>query len=105
MKLTNTLLKLAAAAAAVAGIAYLVYKHIDTITDWLQKLCPCKYGPVVKKVSEVPFEEPVAEEFDFDDVCEEAPAADAPVEEAPAEEPAPEIPDGEPVAEEDDFAE
>lgn len=107
MKLTNTLLKLAAAAAAVAGIAFLVYKNIDKITAWLEKLCPCKCVPETVEVPEEPVaeetvevaEEPVAEETDF---AEEAPAAE---EETQEPEQAAEIPEGEPVAEEDDFAE
>lgn len=94
MNIMKTLLKLTAAAAAVAGIAYLVVKHIDTITEWLKNLCPCK-------------DVPVAEEVDFEIPAEQEPATEEPAEEVipaeePAEEPAP-IPEGEPVAEESDF--
>lgn len=89
----KTLLKLAAATAAIAGIAYLVVKYMDQITEWLKNVCPCKNVPVAEEVDvdeigveEVPVEEPEAEE------------------EVIAEEPAEvEIPEGEPVAEESDF--
>ena len=94
MKNINTLLKLAAAAAAVAGIAFLVVKYMDTITEWLKNLCPCKDVPVAEEVDfdeigveEVPVEEPEAEE----EVIAEEPAEEV------------EIPEGEPVAEEADF--
>jgi len=93
MNTMKKLLKLAAAAAAVAGIAYLVVKYIDTITEWLKNLCPCKDIPVAEEVDideiteEVPVEEPTAEE----EVIAQEPEAEV------------EIPEGEPVAEESDF--
>lgn len=89
MNAMKTLLKLAAAVAAVAGIAYLVVKNIDTITEWLKNLCPCKAVPAAEEVptEETPTEEPAAEEA----AAAEQPAADA------------SIPEGEPVAEESDF--
>lgn len=93
MKTIKTLLKLTAAAAAVAGIAYLVVKHIDTITNWLKNLCPCK-------------DVPVAQEMDFEAPAEESTTEEPAEEVVPAEESAPEaspIPEGEPVAEESDF--
>lgn len=99
MKCVKTLLKLAAAAAAIAGIAYLVVKYMDTITAWLGKLCPaCKYkaeaeAAMNKEDFAVP---PVVET-----ATEEAAAEEAPVEEA-AETEAP-IAEGDPVAEESDF--
>ena len=89
------LLKLAAAAAAMAGIAFLVVKYMDQITEWLKNLCPCKDVPIAEEidfeeaeVAEVPVEEPVAEEEEV--------IAEEPVEEV-------EIPEGEPTAEESDF--
>lgn len=88
MKFTKTLLKLAAAIAAVAGIAYVVYKNIDAITEWLSKFCPCKSAPEVEEI----FAESEAEE-----------AAEEVVEEVVAEETPVEIPEGEPVAEDADF--
>ena len=94
----DKLLKLAAAAAAVAGIAFLVVKYMDKITEWFTNLCPCKDVPVAEEVDiddiaeEVPVEEPEAEEEVIaEDVAEEAPAEEV------------EIPEGEPVAEETDF--
>lgn len=92
MKTVKALIKLAAAVAAVAGIAYLVVKYFDAIKAWVQKLCPC-----------------CALEDDFTE--EEAPVEEAPVEAAPAEEAAGEAPaeeaapadDGVPVADDADF--
>ena len=88
MKNIKTLLKLTAAIAAVAGIAYVVYKNIDAITEWLKNLCPCKNTP---EVTECDFE-PIAEET-VEEVVEEVVAEEAPIE----------IPEGEPVAEDSDF--
>lgn len=86
-----TILKLAAGAVAVAGIAFLVVKYFDAITNWLRNLCPkCKCEGIA--------EEDFAEEIVSSEIVEE----DAPVEEAPVEEAAP-IAEGEPVAEENDF--
>ena len=95
MNTIKTLLKLTTAVAAIAGIAYLVVKYMDAITEWLKNVCPCKDVPVAEEidvdevpVEEVPVEEPVAEE---EEVVAEEPAAEV------------EIPEGEPVAEESDF--
>ena len=85
MKYVKTLLKLTAAIAAVAGIAYVVYKNIDAITEWLKNLCPCKCTP---EVEECDFEPCSVEEVN-DEVVEEVVAQ--------------EIPEGEPVAEDSDF--
>lgn len=41
MKLAETIIKAAAAVAAVAGIAYLIVKYLDAIKAWLEKICPC----------------------------------------------------------------
>lgn len=97
MKFMNIALKLAAAIAAVAGIAYLVVKNIDAITEWLNNLCPCKADEEI--CGEDFAEEPAAEEAPAEEAAEEAPAEEA------TEEAAPEIPEGEPVAEESDFEE
>ena len=87
MKLFNTIAKVAAAIAAVAGIAFLVYKYMDAIKAWISKLCPCCADEVELEEDFVP-EEEIAEE-----------AAEEPVEEVVAEEPAEEAP----VADETDF--
>lgn len=94
MKYVKTLLKLAAVAAAIAGIAYLVVKNIDTITAWLGKFCPtCKYKAEAAAMNE--------DDFAVPPVVETVAEAEA-AEEIPAEEEAPAA-DGEPVAEESDF--
>lgn len=99
-KTIKTVVKLAAAVTAVAGIAFAVVKNIDKITDWLKNLCPkCKSKPVVDESDFADAQETAAEEAP----AEEAPAEEA-VEEVPVEESAP-IPEGEPVADESDFAE
>lgn len=98
MKLFNTIVKLAAAVAAVAGIAYLVYKYMDAIKAWLGKLCPC--CEVELEEDFVPEEEIVVEDAPAEEAVEEViaeePVAEAPVEEAPVEDTAP-------VADEADF--
>ena len=93
MKLANTLIKLAAAAAAVAGIAYLVVRYFDDIKAWLARFCPvCDYT----------LED---EDLDFDFPGEQIPSEEpAPAEEAPAaEEAAPAEEEAAPAAEEEDF--
>lgn len=97
MKLANTIIKLAAAAAAVAGIAYLVVRYFDDIKAWLARYFPC---------CDYALED---EDLDFDFPGEQAPAAEAPApeaapaEEAPAEEAAPAEDEAVPAAEEEDF--
>lgn len=85
MKIAKIIAKIAAAAAVIGGIAYLVIKYYDEIKAWIQKICPC-----------------CALEDDFMEECEaeeDAPAA----EEAPA---APVVEDETvPVADDADFAE
>lgn len=94
MNTIKTLLKATTAVAAIAGIAYVVVKYMDTITEWLKKVCPCKNVPVAEEVD--------VDEIPVENVPVEEPAAE---EEVVAEEPAAEvaIPEGEPVAEESDF--
>lgn len=97
MKLFNTIMKLAAAVAAIAGIAYLVVKYMDAIKAWLGKLCPCCEVELEDDFDvEVEFVDDAAEEAVEEVVVEEAPAEEEAVEEVPAEEAAP-------VAEESDF--
>ena len=103
MNMMKFLLKLAAAAAAVAGIAYLVVKHMDKISAWVNKICPaCPFTCDSEEVQAEPAEDAGTEE--------EAAPEEEPVEtavEEPAEHPAPEetvsIPENEPVAESKDF--
>lgn len=97
MKLFNTIAKLAAAIAAVAGIAFLVYKYMDAIKAWAAKLCPCCADEVELEDDFVPEEELSAESAE--EAVEEVIAEEAPVEEAAAEAPEEEAP----VADEADF--
>lgn len=104
MKLFNTIMKLAAAVAAIAGIAYLIVKYMDAIKAWLNKLCPCadveledEFDVEIEFSEDVPAAEPVEEVVVEEPSVEEAPVEEAPVEEAPVEEVAA------PVAEESDF--
>lgn len=95
MKALKNLLKIAAAGAAIAGIAYVIIKNIDAISNWLKGLCPnCKCGAIT--------EEDFAEDVVSQEIVEEVPAEEAPEEEAPAEETVP-VAEGEPVADESDF--
>ena len=103
MKTLNTIVKILAALAAVAGAVYVVATYGEQITAWAKRVlsslpkCPaCEEEPDIA-ASEETAEEPAAVE-----VPVEAPAAEAPAEDKPAAEaPAPH----EPVAEEADFAE
>ena len=105
MKAFNTIMKLLAALAAVAGAVYVVATYGDKIVAWAKKLwatlpqCPETEVPA-EAVEEAPAEEP-AEEVP----AEEAPAEEPATEEVPAEEPAPEIAENDPVADDADFAE
>lgn len=112
MKLIKCAVKLAATVAAIAGIAYLVNKHMDEIKAWLAKFCPCcntleeDFVPdevtqeeAAKVAEDAPAEQaPVGEAPAEETPVEEAPAEEAPAEETPAEDPTP-------VADEADFAE
>lgn len=106
MKALKTIMKIAAAGAAIAGIAYVIMKNIDAITNWLKNLCPnCKCDAVA--------EEDFTEDVVSQEIVEEAPAEEAPAEEAvgedtPAEEAAPAeetvpVAEGDPIADESDF--
>lgn len=94
MKFACKLMKLAAAVAAVAGIAYLVVRYFDDIKAWLSRFCPCcDYTLEDDFEVEVPMTEPAHET--------PAPAAEEP---APAEQPAAAEEDKDPItAEEEDF--
>ena len=109
MKTLNTIIKILAALAAVAGAVYVVATYGEQITAWAKKVlasapkCPaCEEEPA----EEAPAAEGAAEEPAAVEVPMEAPAAEGAAE-APAQEPAPvEAPaPHEPVAEESDFAE
>jgi hypothetical protein len=94
MKLFNTIMKLAAAIAAIAGIAFLVVKYMDAIKAWLSKLCPC---------CDVELEDDFDVEVEFVAEGDEEPVEEVIVEEAVAEEaPVVEEPEA-PVADEADF--
>lgn len=92
MKNIKLLVKLAAAAAAIAGIAYLVVKYLDKIKAWVQKICPC-----------CTLEDDFAEDAAFEPAAEEAPVeVEVEAESAPAVEEAP-VDDTVPVADDADF--
>lgn len=82
MNIWKTLVKWIAALAAIAGIAYLLVKYMDQIVEKLQSLCPNKEVPTVQKA------EPIAPSVTAEDFCdeEEVIAQEAPVE-IPADEP------------------
>lgn len=101
MKSLNTIVKILAALAAIAGAVYIVATYGEQIVAWAKKLwnrlpqCPaCEKVTKPAEASDAP-------------AAEEVSAEEAPVEEVPTEEPAPEVivADHEPVAEEADFAE
>ena len=89
MKVWRTLMKLAAAVAAVAGIAFLVVKYFDQIKQWLSRFCPC---------CDYTLEDDFEPDF-YETSTPGAAPEQPPVEEAPAE-------DADPLtAEADDFEE
>lgn len=101
MKKKNTLVRCIVAAAAVAGIAYLVVRYFDAIHAWLRKLCPCctlEDDFVVEDHFTPTYHEPV-EEVDTD----YTPSEETAVEEHDVEI-SPET-DKTPVADESDFEE
>lgn len=96
MKAVNTIVKIATALAAIAGVVYLLATYGDKIVAWAKKLLDC--GCCCCGDEDCSGEECACEEKCC---CEEAPAEEAPAEEAPAEEaPAEEAPS----AKEEDFA-
>lgn len=107
MKLLKTIVKITTALAAVAGIAYLVYQHMDTIKAWLKKFCPCceveleeDFVPA-QEITPDPETDESAAVQDTTDVPEvESENASAP---AQVEESLPEVSDAVPTAEEQDF--
>ena len=90
MKVFNTIAKIVAALAAVAGAVYVVATYGDQIVAWAKKLCSGKFCGGSCSCKSVPEEAFVAEEK-----APEAVPAQAP--EAPAE--SPDVP----VADEKDF--
>ena len=117
MKTVNTIIKIVAALAAVAGAVYLIATYGDKIVAWAKKLldsCPCKCNCDIEDCADCDCQAdcPCAEADEDDDEIEveieEAPevtiAAEVTIgEEAPTQEVV--IEEGEPVAEEEDFAE
>lgn len=103
MKTLNTIVKILAALAAVAGAVYVVATYGEQITTWAKKvLASLPKCPACEEEPDVAAPEETAEEPAAVEVPVEAPAAEAPAEDKPAAEaPAPH----EPVAEEADFAE
>lgn len=107
MKTLNTIVKILAALAAVAGAVYVVATYGEQITAWAKKVlaslpkCPaCEEEPTEETPAEEAAEEPAAVEVPMETPAEEPT-------EAPAQEPAPVAAPAphEPVAEEADFAE
>lgn len=97
MKAFNTIVKILAALAAVAGAVYVVATYGDKIVAWAKQLW--------KKLPHPEGTVEIYADADVDAVSEEAPEApEAPAEEVASED-APEIVEHEPVADEADFAE
>ena len=97
MKTFNTVMKVLAALAAVAGVIYVVAAFGDKIVAWAKRVvgcCPWDEGMEEETAPEAPAEEPTP--------AEETAAPEAPAE-APAEEAAPAAQDNAPVASEEDF--
>ena len=94
MKALNTILKIVAALAAVAGAIYVVATYGDKIVAWAKKLwSSLPQCPEVTVTAEPDVQEPQAVEEASQEVAVEA------AEETPAVE----IPENEPVADDADF--
>ena len=100
MKALNTIVKILAALAAVAGAIYVIATYGDKIVAWAKKLWAS-----LPQTSEAEFIPGPMTEDAVEETAEETPVEEVAVQEAPAEEPAPQIPENEPVADEADFAE
>ena len=94
MKAVNTIIKILAAMAAVAGVIYIVATYGEQIVAWCKK--------TLESFPKCPFGVEVEVEKDGDEE-EEVVEAEAVAEEIPVEEAA--VSDEEPVAEAADFAE
>ena len=95
MKPFETVMKVLAALAAVAGVIVVLAAYGDKIVEWAKKMMakiPCHNCDIIEFT---PAE-------DFDEEEEAAPAAEEAAE-APAEEPVAAPAEGEPVAEDADF--
>lgn len=104
--MTNTIIKILTALAAVAGVVYIVATYGEEIVAWCRKAldllpkCPkCEADDDDIEV-EITVEEPTAES-----VAEEVISNEVAPEEAPAVEEVPAVDESEPVAEDADFAE
>lgn len=106
--MTNTIIKILTALAAIAGVVYIVATYGEEIVAWCRKVlnllpkCHCCEADADDSDIEVEItvEEPTAES-----VAEEVISKEVAPEEAPAVEEAPVADESEPVAEEADFAE
>lgn len=104
MKAFNTVMKLLAALAAVAGAVYVVATYGDKIVAWAKKLWSTL--PQCPEVPEDTQSVVEAETVETEEPAEAPAAEEAPaVAEAPVQESAPQIPETDPVADEADFAE
>ena len=94
MKTFNSIMKVLAVLAAVAGTIYVIAAFGDKIVAWAKRVIGCCPWDEGMEEEEAPAEEaPVAE----------TPAEEAPAEEAPAAEEVPAVEDNAPVASEEDF--
>jgi hypothetical protein len=107
MKTVNTIVKILAAIATVAGTIYLIATYGDKIVAWAKKLlasCPCKCNVEDCADCECECECECDCECKCEEAAEEAPAAEEAAEEAPIEEVVIEEPAAtDPVADETDF--
>lgn len=94
MKTFNTILKVLAVLAAIAGVVFVVATYGDKIVAWAKKMLPC--CPACEETEEAPAVE--------EEAVEEAPVVEEEtVEEVVEEEAAPVVEEEAPVADEADF--
>ena len=102
MKTFNTVMKVLAVLAAVAGTIYVIAAFGDKIVAWAKRVigcCPWDEGMEETEEAQTSEEAPAEET----PAAEEAPAEAQAAEEAPAEEPKAAAEDNAPVASEEDF--
>lgn len=98
--MTNTIIKILTALAAIAGVVYIVATYGEQIVAWCKKTLECL--PKCPKCEEAEDDAEIEVEITVEEPAEEVAVEEPAAEEAPE---APAAEEAEPVADEADFAE
>ncbi len=101
--MTNTIVKILTALAAIAGVVYIIATYGEQIVAWCKKTLEAL--PKCPKCEAEAEDADIEVEITVEEPAEEVAAEEAPAEEAPAAAEVPAADEAEPVAEEADFAE